>query len=70
MTYKKEGVMCDDETMLKVFENAKKVNGLPMVHCESNAIAETNIEKCKAKNDLSWINFAKCKPVIMRSRSF
>ena len=29
--------MSDDETMLKVFEKAKSVNGLPMVHCESNA---------------------------------
>ena len=36
MTYKKEGVMSDDETMLKVFEKAKQVGGLPMVHCESN----------------------------------
>ena len=48
MTYKKEGVMSDDETMLKVFEKAKEVNGLPMVHCESNAIAESNIEKVGA----------------------
>ena len=30
MTYKKEGVMSDDETMLKVFEKAKEVNGLPI----------------------------------------
>ena len=56
MTYKKEGVMSDDETMLKVFQKAKEVNGLPMVHCESNAIAETNIEKCEAAGDLSWVN--------------
>ncbi len=70
MTYKKEGVMSDDETMLKVFECAKKVNGLPMVHCESNAIAETNIEKCKAINDMSWVNFAKCKPVLCEAEAF
>lgn len=70
MTYKKEGVMSDDETMLKVFECAKKVNGLPMVHCESNAIAETNIEKCRAKNDMSWVNFAKCKPVLCEAEAF
>lgn len=70
MTYKKEGVMSDDETMLKVFESAKKLNGLPMVHCESNAIAETNIEKCVEKNDLSWVNFAKCKPVLCEAEAF
>lgn len=70
MTYKKEGVMSDDETMLKVFEHAKKFNGLPMVHCESNAIAETNIEKCRALNDMSWVNFAKCKPVLCEAEAF
>lgn len=70
MTYKKEGVMSDDETMLKVFERAKKVNGLPMVHCESNAIAESNIEKCREKNDMSWVNFSKCKPVLCEAEAF
>lgn len=70
MTYKKEGVMSDDETMLKVFECAKKINGLPMVHCESNAIAEKNIEKCIKENDLSWSNFAKCKPVLCEAEAF
>ena len=70
MTYKKEGVMSDDETMLKVFEKAKQVNGLPMVHCESNGIAETNIEKCEARQDFSWVNFAKCKPVLCEAEAF
>lgn len=70
MTYKKEGVMSDDETMLKVFEKAKNVGGLPMVHCESNAIAEANIEKCREKGDLSWVNFAKCKPVLCEDEAF
>lgn len=70
MTYKKEGVMSDDETMLKVFESAKEVNGLPMVHCESNAIAEANIEKCQLKNDMSWVNFAKCKPILCEAEAF
>lgn len=70
MTYKKEGVMSDDETMLKVFEKAKQVGGLSMVHCESNGIAETNIEKCWEKDDMSWVNFAKCKPVICEAEAF
>ena len=70
MTYKKEGVMSDDETLLKVFEKAKEVNGLPLLHCESNAIAETNIEKCREADDLSWVNFAKCKPVLCEAEAF
>lgn len=69
-TYKKEGVMSDDETMLKVFQKAKEVNGLPMVHCESNGIAETNIEKCREADDMSWVNFAKCKPVLCEAEAF
>lgn len=70
MTYKKEGVMSDDETMLKVFKKSKEVNGLPMVHCESNAIAETNIEKYKKQDDLSWVNFSKSKPVLCEAEAF
>lgn len=70
MTYKKEGVMAPDETLLKVFEKSKKVNGLPMLHCESNSIAELNIEKCIKDNDLSWVNFAKCKPVLCEAEAF
>lgn len=70
MTYKKEGVMCEDETILKIFEYSKKVNGLPMIHCESNPIAEKNIENCKKEDDLSWVNFAKCKPIICESEAF
>ncbi|ABO48810.1 dihydropyrimidinase [Desulforamulus reducens MI-1] len=70
MTYKKEGVMSDDETMLKVFQKAKEVGGLPMVHCESNAIAETNIEKCRQAGDMNWVNFAKCKPVLCEAEAF
>lgn len=70
MTYKKEGVMSDDETLLKVFKVAKSVNGLPMLHCESNAIAEMNIDECISKNDMSWVNFAKCKPVLCEAEAF
>lgn len=70
MTYKKEGVMCDDKTLLKVFECSKKIGGLPMLHCESNEIAELNIEKCQEKNDMSWVNFSKCKPVICELEAF
>lgn len=70
MTYKKEGVMSDDETLLKVFKVAKSVNGLPMLHCESNAIAEMNIDECISKHDMSWVNFSKCKPVLCEAEAF
>lgn len=70
MTYKKEGVMSDDETLLKVFKKAKALGGLPMLHCESNAIAETNIEECIKKKTLGWKYFSKCKPVMCEAEAF
>ncbi|MEM5818284.1 MAG: dihydropyrimidinase, partial [Desulfitobacterium hafniense] len=70
MTYKKEGVMIDEETMLKVFEKAKEVGGLPMLHCEDNTMAEDAIEKVKKIGDLSWVNFAKTKPQKCEAAAF
>lgn len=70
MTYKKEGVMSDDETLIKVFEKSKELGAIPMIHAESNAIAELNIEKFKKKNDLSWVNFAKSKPILCEAEAF
>lgn len=69
MTYKKEGVMSDDETLIKVFEKSKEVNALPMVHAESNAIAELNIEKFVEKNELGWDKFAKAKPIMCEAEA-
>ena len=70
MTYKKEGVMIDEETMIKVFAKAKEVGGLPMLHCEDNTMAEDAIEKVKAMGDLSWVNFAKTKPQKCETAAF
>ncbi|WP_010259937.1 dihydropyrimidinase [Treponema primitia] len=70
MTYKKEGVMIDEETLIKVFEKAKEVGGLPMLHCEDNTMAEDAIEKVKRTGDLSWVNFAKTKPVQCEAAAF
>ncbi|MDR1931559.1 MAG: dihydropyrimidinase [Spirochaetales bacterium] len=70
MTYKKEGVMSDDETLLRIFKKAKAVGGLPMLHCEDNAIAESNIEECQRRGEMSWVNFAKCKPVLCEAAAF
>ena len=39
-----------------------------MVHAESNAIAELNIETFTKMGDLSWPKFAEAKPVL-RNRS-
>lgn len=69
MTYKKEGVMADDETLIKVFERSKECNALPMVHAESNAIAELNIEKFRRAGDLSWAKFAEAKPVLCEAEA-
>ncbi|SKA63678.1 dihydropyrimidinase [Desulfobaculum bizertense] len=69
MTYRKEGVMSDDETLLKVFKLAKEYGGLPLLHAESNAIAESNIEECVASNSLGWQSFASSKPVLCETEA-
>lgn len=69
MTYKKESVMADDETLIRVFKKAKEVNALPMVHAESNAIAELNIERFKEDGDLSWPKFAEAKPILCEAEA-
>ena len=70
MTYRKEGVMSDDDTLLKVFKKAKEVNGLPMLHCESNPIAESNNDKFAKLGELTWKNFALSKPVLCEAEAF
>jgi dihydropyrimidinase len=69
MTYKKEGVMADDETLKKIFQKAKALNFLPLIHAEDNDIAESNISKFTEKKDLRWINFAKAKPLSCESKA-
>lgn len=70
MTYRKEGVMADDDTLVKVFTQAKKHNGLPMIHAESNALAEAALDKCRAEKRMTWIDFARAKPVICETEAF
>ncbi|WP_300673361.1 dihydropyrimidinase [Desulfoluna sp.] len=69
MTYRKEGVMSDDETLLKIFKLAKEHGGLPLIHAESNAIAESNIEASRAAGTLGWTDFAKAKPVLCETEA-
>lgn len=69
MTYKKEGVMADDETMVKVFQKAKEHNALTMIHAENNAIAETNIEQFSRQGKLGWTDFPLSKPVLCEAEA-
>ena len=69
-TYRQEGVMSDDVTIMKVFEKAKEAGGLPMIHCESNGIAEFNDEKFREKEELTWENFPKSKPIECETEAF
>lgn len=70
MTYKKEGVMCSEKDMVKIFKVAKRLKGLPMLHCESNTIAESNIEEMMEKGTLSWKDFPKAKPIACEVEAF
>ncbi|MBU5485294.1 dihydropyrimidinase [Clostridium sp. MSJ-11] len=69
MTYKKEGVMSEDETLIKVFNKSKELSALPMVHAENNAIAELNIEKFREEGNLSWSKFAEAKPILCEAEA-
>lgn len=62
MTYKKEGVMIDDEGMIRVLEAAVQYGALPGVHAESNAIAELNVERMREAGALDWTHFPRSKP--------
>ncbi|EHZ6872191.1 dihydropyrimidinase [Providencia hangzhouensis] len=70
MTYRKEGVMADDMTLMQVFKRAKENNCMPLIHAESNAIAETAVDECIKNNTLTWRDFANSKPVICETEAF
>lgn len=69
MTYRKEGVMADDDTMLKVFHAAAENNLLAMVHAECNAIAEAATDRFRSEGNLSWKRFAEAKPVLCEAEA-
>ena len=70
MTYRKDGIMCDDDTLLRMFKLAKEIGALPLLHCESNAIAEAAFDDCEARGDLSWAAFAAAKPTLCEAEAF
>ncbi len=70
MTYKNEGVMCNEEDIIKLFKFAAEEKILCMVHAESNMIANYNLEQLKLKNKLDWLHFPEYKPVICELDAF
>lgn len=68
--YKKEGVMCSDETMLQIFELSRENGGMPMVHCESDPIAAMNDQRFTEAGRRSWKDFAEAKPVFCELEAF
>ncbi len=70
MTYRREGVMATDETLMRVFERAKELSALPMVHAESNVIAEYNLDRFVRSGKLDWHYFAAAKPVLCEAEAF
>lgn len=63
MTYREDGFMADDDTMLKVFDAAKDAGALCLLHCESNPIYEYLDKKYEEKNQREWWVHAATKPV-------
>lgn len=71
MTYKKDGIMCDDETLIKAFKKSVECGALPLLHCESDAMAQSNIDDYIANGDeLTWARFAQSKPPICEAEAF
>ena len=63
MTYREDGFMADDETMLKVFDAAKDAKALCLLHCESNPMLEYLDRKYEAVGKKEWWVHAATKPV-------
>lgn len=71
MTYKQSGTMCSDEMLLKAFHQAKECGALPLLHCESDPIAQFNIDRLLEKNEpLKWAQFAQTKPPFCEAEAF
>ncbi len=70
MTYRREGVMADDDTLLRVFAGARDCQCLPLIHAESNPLAESAVDRCLAEGRLTWRDFALSKPVLCEAEAF
>lgn len=63
MTYREDGFLADDDTMLKVFDAAKDTDALCLLHCESNPMLEYLDRKYEEKNLRQWWVHAATKPI-------
>ena len=71
MTYRKSGTMCSDEMLLKAFAAAKECGALPLLHCESDTIAQYNIDQLMASGQpLKWAHFPLTKPQFCEAEAF
>ncbi|MFI3206828.1 MAG: dihydropyrimidinase [Clostridia bacterium] len=70
MTYRKDGIMCEDETLIKAFRKASEVGAIPLLHCESNAIAEINMDEKISNGKVTWKDFVEAKPPICETEAF
>lgn len=61
-TYRKEGVMIEDEDILAVMREAARWGGLPIFHAENNAICESNTARFAAQGKVSYERFAQARP--------
>jgi dihydropyrimidinase len=63
MTYREDGFLADDDTMLKVFDAARDADALCLLHCESNPILEYLDRKYEEKGLRQWWVHAATKPI-------
>lgn len=64
MTYRKAGVMIEDEDILKVLGEASNCGALPGFHAESNAIVEYCTDKLSSEGNVGWDSFPLSRPSI------
>ena len=58
LVYKKEGMMVDDATLIKVLLKAKEVGAVTNIHAENPDVIDMNIEKFRAEGKLSpWYHY-------------
>lgn len=58
LVYKKEGMMVDDATLIKVLLKAKEVGAITNIHAENPDVIDMNIEKFKSEGKLSaWYHY-------------
>ena len=58
MVYKKEGMMVDDATLVRVMQRAKEVGAITNLHAENPDLIDLNIEQFRAEGKLSaWYHY-------------